>query len=99
MRLLFTPRAEKELGQIHDYIAKENPGAAAVRTAILAKAQMAARRPFLGVRTGESDQLRSILVERYQYRIHYALSGDDLIVLHIRHTARQPWSPEAASDD
>lgn len=72
MKLRFTPRAE-----IHDYIAKDNLAAAdRVRKAILDKAQLVARQPYLGIPSGVSKFLRSILVGRYQYRIHYSLTDE-----------------------
>jgi toxin ParE1/3/4 len=100
MKLRFAPRAESDLADIYAYIARENPTAAErVRTAILDMTQIVTRRPYLGVQTGSSTLLRSVLVGRYQYRIHYSLMADELVILHIRHTARRPWSPDEPSDD
>jgi len=99
MKLRFTPRAESDLVEIHDFIATENPAAAdRVRSAILAKAKVAARKPYLGMQSGSSKRLRSILVTPYQYRIHYSITVDKLVVLHIRHTARRSWSPNTDHD-
>ena len=36
---------------------------------------------------------RRISVGRYPYVIFYEISGDDVIVMHIRHTAREPFYP------
>jgi toxin ParE1/3/4 len=100
MKLRFAPRAERDLDDIHSYIARENPAAAdRVRNAILNKAQIVARGPYLGMQSGTSKTLRSVLASPYQYRIHYSLTVDELIVLHIRHTARRPWSPNDDDHD
>lgn len=99
MKLRLTPRAERDLIEIHEYIARENLTAAdRVRKAILDKAETVARRPYLGMQSGSSKTLRSILASPYQYRIHYSLTADELVVIHIRHTARRPRSPDAADD-
>jgi toxin ParE1/3/4 len=36
-------------------------------------------------------EVRAVLVLRYPYKIFYRLRGDAAEILHIRHTARQPW--------
>jgi plasmid stabilization system protein ParE len=100
MKLRFAPRAEKDLGEIHDYIAGYDPAAAdRVRQAILDKAQVIARQPSLGMPSSGSKFLRSVLVGRYQYRIHYSLGTEEVSIIHIRHTARRPWPPHEHGDD
>jgi hypothetical protein len=37
--------------------------------------------------------MRSILVPKYQYRIHYEVRDTTISIVHIRHTARGPWYP------
>ena len=37
--------------------------------------------------------MRIILVGRYPYRIYYRAEADEIVILHIRHTARK--APEA----
>jgi hypothetical protein len=39
--------------------------------------------------------LRSRLVARYPYRIHYRVEDADVWIIHIRHSARRPWHEEA----
>jgi hypothetical protein len=74
------------------------PRLIAFEAPFLKKAEIVARRPYLGMQSGSSKTLRSILVGPYQYRIHYSLTADELVVLHIRHTARRPWSTDADDD-
>ena len=85
MTLRFTPRARDDLREIMDYIAKENPvGADRVGRAIFAA------RPYLGIRNARAPELRSRLVTRYPYRIHYFVEDTNVWIVHIRHFARRP---------
>ena len=96
MTLRFTPRARNDLRDILEYIAKENPAAAdRVRRAFLDAAKLVATRPHLGLRNGKFPELRSRLVARYPYRIHYRVEDADVWIIHIRHSARRPWTEEA----
>ena len=38
--------------------------------------------------------VRVLFIGRYPYKVFYRLSGNQLEVLHIRHTARQPGEIE-----
>jgi toxin ParE1/3/4 len=46
------------------------------------------------MRNPNAPNLRSLLVSRYQYRVHYEIRGDEVWIVHIRHTARRPYEPE-----
>jgi plasmid stabilization system protein ParE len=96
MTLRFTPRARNDLRNILEYIAKENPPAAdRVRRAFLDAAKLIATRPHLGIRNAKNPELRSRLVARYPYRIHYRVEDADVWIVHIRHSARRPSNEEA----
>jgi toxin ParE1/3/4 len=96
MTLRFTPRARNDLRDILEYIAKDNPAAAdRLRLAFLDAAKLIAMRPRLGLRSAKAPELRSRLVARYPYRIHYRVENADVWIIHIRHSARRPWNPEA----
>jgi toxin ParE1/3/4 len=91
MTLRFTPRARDDLREIIDYIAKENPaGADRVSRAIFDACTLIAARPYLGIRNARAPELRSRLVSRYPYRIHYFVEDADVWIVHIRHSARRP---------
>jgi toxin ParE1/3/4 len=92
MNVGFSRRALRDLEDIFDFIARDNPGAAKrVRSAILAAIELAASRPYIGIRNARSRDLRSRLVTGYPFRVHYLIREQDLFVVHIRHTARRPW--------
>jgi toxin ParE1/3/4 len=91
MTLRFTPRARDDLREIMDYIAKESPpGADRVVRAIFDACTLVAARPHLGIRNAKAPELRSRLVTRYPYRIHYFVENGDVWIVHIRHSARRP---------
>jgi len=39
---------------------------------------------------GPTD-VRVVPLIRYPFKIFYTISGETLIILHIRHAARRPW--------
>ena len=91
MTLRFTPRARDDLREIMDYIAKDNPvDADRVGQAIFDACALIAARPYLGIRNARAPELRSRLVKRYPYRIHYFVENANVWIVHIRHSARRP---------
>ena len=91
MTLRFTPRARDDLREIMDDIAKDNPvGADRVGRAIFDACALIAARPYLGIRNARAAELRSRLVTRYPYRIHYFVEDADVWIVHIPHSARRP---------
>ena len=49
--------------------------------------------PQSGRAAGESDTL-VLPVGRYPYLVYWSVEGNDAWIVHIRHTARQPWNPD-----
>lgn len=91
----FTRRALNDLRDILEYIAKENPAAAdRVRVAFLDAIKLVGTPPHLGMRNSKAPELRSRLVTRYPYRIHYRVEGAEVWIVHIPHSARRPWNGE-----
>lgn len=78
-----------------DYIAKENPaGADRVGRAIFDACALIAEQPHLGIRNARARELRSRLVRRYPYRIHYFVEEADVWIVHVRHSARRPLNEQ-----
>jgi plasmid stabilization system protein ParE len=92
----FTPRARDDLREILDYLTLQNPGAAErVRHSMGATIKMLAERPHIGIRNAKAPELRSFLVGRFPYRIHYFVKDADLWIVHNRHSARRSFDIDA----
>jgi plasmid stabilization system protein ParE len=94
MNLRWRPRALQDLRDIRSYIATHASPAAAdrVRRHLRARADRLRASPFIGV-ASSNPEIRILPPTRYPYRIYYTVQGDDVVILHVRHTAR------AAPDD
>jgi len=89
-RLNWTSEAERWLTDIYEYIAADNPAAAAdVVNGIYDKAQLLMSHPAMGYRyEGSEEEIRILLYGHY--RITYLLRGDgDIDILGVFHGALQ----------
>lgn len=81
-----------DLQDILAFIEKDSRVAAnQLRVAVEHTASMIGARPHLGIRHRRSPERRSTLVAHYPYRLHYVMRDAEILILHIRHTARRPW--------
>ena len=89
MRLRWDARAIQDLHDIRSYISARSSPAAAnrVRQNLHARADRLRVHPCIGVDTRKTE-LRILQPTRYPYRIYYMVQGDEIVILHIRHTAR-----------
>ncbi|WP_167443150.1 type II toxin-antitoxin system RelE/ParE family toxin [Rhodopseudomonas pentothenatexigens] len=95
MTVRFTRRATEDLREILDYLNARNPAAAdRVRQSIAATVRSIADRPHIGLRNARAPALRSCLVGRYPYRVHYSVENAEVWIIHIRHSARRPFDPD-----
>jgi len=94
MKLRWRPRALQDLREIRSYIATQSSPAAAdrVRRHLRTRAIRLRSSPLIGV-VSSNPEIRILPPTRYPYRIYYTIQGDDVVILHVRHTAR------AAPDD
>jgi toxin ParE1/3/4 len=91
MRIRYTVRARADLAAIRSYLQKRNPRAAAlVMAAIRERIDWLADFPLIAPETDEAG-VRGLSLVRYPYRIYYEIAAEEVRVLHIRHTRRQPW--------
>lgn len=92
MRVRLTARARADISAIREFYLHESRATAdRVRRSINQALDLIASRPTIGPRNRRTPEIRSKLVLHYPYRIHYRVTGDQIEVLHIRHTARRPW--------
>ena len=95
MRVRYTSRARADMEMIFSYLDSRNPPAAlAVKREIERAAAALGLLPDLGAVTERSPEFRAVIVGRYPYRIYYRIRGNEVWIVHIRHTSRRPWSGE-----
>ena len=96
MNVIYSPRALRDLQRIAAYyqsVADPNI-ARAVGARIEHVINRIARNPLSAPRLTKRKGVRVALVFRYPYKIFYREGGDEIEILHIRHTARRPWEGE-----
>ncbi len=94
MRVRYTLRAHADLDAIFTYLDQRAPTAArSVKALLERRIASLADFPFAAPATDEPN-VRELTIVRYPYKIYYEVAGDEVWVLHIRHTARLPWTVE-----
>ena len=92
MRVRYSPRAFADREQIFDYLRQRSPdGARNVMARIRESVGQLAQQPHSGYATDDPD-LRVKFIGRYPYKIFYRVRDDTVEIIHIRHTARRPWT-------
>jgi toxin ParE1/3/4 len=93
MNVVYAPRALRDLESISAYLIERNPaGAINVLRAIKSSIDTLSFFPQVG-RLIDNAGHRRVPVLRYPYLVFYRIEGDELLVLHIRHTSRRPIDP------
>jgi plasmid stabilization system protein ParE len=90
-----TETALAEIDEICEYIARDNPAAAAaVAAAVQRTIATIEKRPNLAPIVHDG-KVRAKLVERFQYRIFYEVEGQVVVVRNVRSTRRlRPWEKD-----
>jgi plasmid stabilization system protein ParE len=83
-------RARADLRSIRDYLIKHADirSAERVRAHLTQRIAQLSQLPHTGTATSE-PKIRVLAPTRYPYRIYYTVQGNGVVVLHIRHSARQ----------
>ena len=90
MTVVWSPRAIGHLAALREYLARENPGAAArTATTLLAAVDRLAALPNLG-RPGRVSGTRELVVPGTRYVIPYRARGERLEIVAVFH-GRQRW--------
>jgi plasmid stabilization system protein ParE len=93
LNLRYTPKALAELADILAYIAERSPqGARKVQARIQAITALLVQYPHSGQLTSESG-LRRIVTPPYPYLIFYEATTEEVVIIGVRHVAREPESP------
>ncbi|MDD5395635.1 MAG: type II toxin-antitoxin system RelE/ParE family toxin [Thiothrix sp.] len=87
--LEWSPRSQRNVESIRDYIAADNPPAAARVVAELIKAvEKLPSFPLLG-HTGRRTGTRELVLTRYPYTIIYRLTQKKIAIVAVLHQSRQ----------
>lgn len=90
MKLRYTRLALADLASILDYIALRSPqGAEHVHARIEAILNLLLSHPRIGLQT-EDESIRRVATTPYPYLVFYEISGDEIVVHAVRHSARNP---------
>jgi plasmid stabilization system protein ParE len=90
LKLRYTPTALAELDEILTYLAKRSPqGARNVQRRIQTVVGLIAEHPGLGRRTSRPN-LRRMVALPYPYLVFYEVTEEDVVVIAVRHGARDP---------
>ena len=96
MKVGYAPRALRDLEGIAAYLDQRSPsGARNVLAAIKASVDALTAFPEMAPALDETGH-RRLPILRYPYAVFYRIADDELLVLHIRHTARRPIAPDDA---
>jgi plasmid stabilization system protein ParE len=90
VKVRYSANAKAELAAIFAYIARENPKAA---DAVVRRIESVVSRLAVFPGTSHPSDTPAVFVAplvRYPYSIYFKVENDELIILHIHHTARQP---------
>lgn len=97
-RVELSDQAQRDITAIHDWLRSQQAGDAgerwfvALRGAIASLANLTSRCPLAPERRDSPVEVRQLLYGRrpHVYRILFAIEGDVVQVLHIRHARRRP---------
>ena len=97
-RVELSAQAQSDISSIHDWLRSQSAGEiaerwfVALRTAIATLNQVPSRCPFAPESQDSPTEVRQLLYGRRPnvYRILFAVEGDVVQVLHIRHGRRRP---------
>jgi toxin ParE1/3/4 len=94
MKVRYTPRARSDLDKIHSYLDERSPAAAsAVLKRIRNRIDRLADYPLMAPVT-ELPGIRGLTILRYPYTAYYRILNDEVLILHVRHARRTPWTGE-----
>ena len=90
MKVRYTPRALDDLKETFAYLFDRSPrGALNVRMAIRKRVEFLGHAPRQGQATDKPD-VRRVPVVRYRHAIYFRVRANEMEIVHIRHTSRQP---------
>ena len=94
MKVEFTNRAVGDLRRISAHSRKEFGAsvAAALELRVRKAIEQIADAPESAPRVEQRPSMRVLPLMRYPFKVFYRVVGDTVRIVHIRHTARRPWT-------
>ena len=90
MRVQYTLRAHADLEEIYQYLAQRRPAAASFTISTIERQiGWLTNFPYMAPATDEVG-VHELTLARCPYKIYYEGAGEEVRVLHIRHTRRKP---------
>ena len=84
MKLTYSPRARRNIREIHDWFADRSAkGAKAVVKAIRTTAELIGEYPKIG-RVSDIEGVRVLPVVKYPYLVYYMIGTDEVVIAHVR---------------
>ncbi len=91
MQVIWSPSSLRQIEEIHDYIAGDNPAAAVKMAELLYQAgESLDTLPHRG-RPVPGTRMRELIVR--PYIIRYQVDGNRVLIVRVRHGARRPTKP------
>lgn len=91
MRVRYTPAAFADREAIFAYLHEQSPQAARAVVGLIARRiEELADAPRKGRPTDRAG-IYTLWIAPRPYRVFYRIDGDDVVIIHIRHTSRRPW--------
>jgi toxin ParE1/3/4 len=92
VKIVYTEPALRDLDHITNYLKQHYPGLGRfVERRLRIVVAHIARWPESMRRSKERPDVRVAPLGRFPYRIFYRVRGDSIEILHVHHTAREPW--------
>jgi plasmid stabilization system protein ParE len=89
MKVRYSEAAQSDLEVIYNYITEHSPSAAhKLKGRLKERAGRLGRSPNMGERTAHPN-IRVLKDSRYPYLIFYTVAANEIVILHVRHAARQ----------
>ncbi len=94
MKVRVTPRAQGDIASIARYLQSRSPsGARNVLRSIYSAIKFIGENPRGAEETDEPGVHVKVIVE-YPYKVFYSIAADTVHIIHVRHSAREPWYVE-----
>jgi toxin ParE1/3/4 len=94
MKVRYTLRARADLDEIYAYLRERAPASAeAMKWVIERRVSWLTDFPLMAPATDEPG-IHELTLVRHPYKIYYEVQGNEVWIVHIRHTSRRPWQSD-----